>query len=221
MYTFEQLQVAGMLPSLLTNRLRISRESIARICKKVKVRENGCWEWMGANNGGYGVIKIRAVRSTPLSVHRLCYQLVNGPIDDDLDAHHKVENGCIGPSCCNPDHIQPVTRRVHLAELTPTNPAFIHGNSHACINGHEYSVETMRMSPEGRRCLVCDKDRAQHTRDTALEAEGREKFRWRAEHKKTHCKRGHALVEGNLYWQGRYSSCLTCRKSYHSRTKSV
>ncbi len=220
MPTFEDLQIAGMSPCLLANRLKIPRDSISRICQKIRLLDNGCWEWNGAKSKGYGVVKIRSIRPSAFLVHRLNYQLVNGPIDDEIDAHHKVENGCIGPLCCNPDHIQAVTRRVHLGELSPTNIAFIHAQSRSCINGHVYTVETIRMSPEGRRCLICDKERAQGIRDGKLAMEGREKFRWKQEHKKTHCKRGHALTPDNLYWQGRYSSCLACRKGYHERVKA-
>lgn len=209
-----------MLPSLLANRLKISHESIRRILQKIRLLENGCWEWTGAKSNGYGVVKIRAIRSTPIPVHRLNYQLVNGPIDDDLDAHHKVEDGCVGPSCCNPSHVKPATRREHLLELSPNNIAFVHANSTECASGHPYTIESTRMSAEGRRCRICEREWAQNHRDSALAREGREKFRWKSEHKKTHCKRGHALIEGNLYWQGKYSSCLACRKGYHERTKS-
>lgn len=218
--TFAECQINGMLPSLMVNSLKLSARNLENLFKKINVTESGCWEWTGAKSRGYGVFKIRAIRASALMAHRLCYELVHGKVDDALDVHHKVEDGCIGPACCNPDHLKPIARKEHLVGYTPNSVAAKYRNAKACYRGHEYTIETMRMSPKGvRRCLVCEREKAQKARDLKLAAEGREKFKWREENKKTHCKWGHELTPDNLYFQRGCSggSCLTCRREYRFR----
>jgi hypothetical protein len=68
---------------------------------KVQKRADGCWVWMaGVNTGGYGGYQQKMV-------HRLTYEALVGPIPQGLELDHL----CRVKPCCNPDHLEPVTRR--------------------------------------------------------------------------------------------------------------
>lgn len=66
----------------------------------------GCWLWTGTIfYTGYGNSKGRT------TIHRAMWKLVVGPIPPKLVLDHL----CFVRSCCNPDHLEPVTQRVNLA----------------------------------------------------------------------------------------------------------
>jgi len=71
---------------------------------------SGCWLWAGElNNAGYGRI-VRGNNHCGLRVrslaHRVTYQMARGDIPEGFDLDHKCRVRC----CCNPDHLEPVTR---------------------------------------------------------------------------------------------------------------
>lgn len=65
-----------------------------------------CWEWTGAKTtrGGYGHLRFRGVTHR---VHRVAWELTNGPIPDGL----VIDHICRNPLCVRPDHLQVVTPR--------------------------------------------------------------------------------------------------------------
>lgn len=69
--------------------------------------DQGCWAWLGSvDQNGYGRINSPGYRR----VHRLSYELAIGQIPDGLVLDHKCRN----PSCCNPDHLEPVTNQENV-----------------------------------------------------------------------------------------------------------
>ena len=221
MSPFENLQIAGLQPSLLANKIGIPTKNLILLMSKIRTTATGCWEWMGATAKGYGLIKIRSIRSCALPVHRLCYELVNGPVPGDLDVHHQVENGCMGRICCNPSHLQTTTRKEHLCVLTPNSLVYLSANSTSCQAGHEYTVESTRVLPSGyRQCRICDKIRAQAKRDA--ERGDLPKFKKRGP-LKTHCLRGHDLsVTAKMIdtpW-GPQRQCTECNKVRNANSRA-
>jgi hypothetical protein len=180
-----------------SNRLGLSEESLSLLFEKIVVRENGCWEWIGQRQkqSGYGRVKIRKLSPNSMFVHRLFYQLVHGPLGDGLHVHHKVEDGCIGPPCCNPDHLLKTTPREHTLELTPTSVGYINSHRDHCAAGHLYTPENTYPHNGRRECRAC---RAQAARDfRERQRNGRPKQRGGPK-LKTHCIRGHEMSGDNV-----------------------
>ncbi len=99
---------------------------------------DGCWEWTGAEVGGYGYFRLgpRQVKA-----HRMAYELLVGPIPDDLVIDHLCRN----TGCVNPAHMEPVSagenvRRAGHAMTT-------------CRRGHPFDEANTRFDKRG--CRVC------------------------------------------------------------------
>lgn len=112
---------------------------------------SGCWVWEGAaDKQGYGRINID--RKAKLT-HRVAYELAKGPIPDGLEIDHL----CRVPACMNPDHLEPVTRKVNTdrgmcAEVHRARKAAIK----VCKNGHPYTDQNTYIDKRGRRsCKEC------------------------------------------------------------------
>ena len=214
-YGFEEAQIAGLQPSLLINKLRVSAKTISLLCLKIRILPNGCWEWMGARRKSHGAVRVRALSAQVIQAHRLTYELVNGVIGPDLDIHHKVETGCIGPSCVNPDHLVTVTRAEHIRDLTPGSASYENSRKETCPVGHPFSGDNLRTLPNGaRQCRACDRIKAQNKRDRLRT---RPKFAKDPEKFKTKCFRDHDLTdESNIRWvdskTGKQRVCLACEE---------
>lgn len=70
------------------------------------VNERGCWVWQKSlDSNGYGLI-LQGRRKPHLRAHRVFYEAAHGPIPEGLEPDHTCRNR----ACCNPDHLEPVTR---------------------------------------------------------------------------------------------------------------
>lgn len=110
----------------------------------------GCWIWTGAKvHHGYGRVR---VDGRTLSAHRVVYELLIGPIPEDLVIDHL----CRRPACCNPSHMEPVTQ----AENVRRGKSLI---TH-CPKDHPYDEPNTLIvtTPTGTRrvCRTCNRERA-------------------------------------------------------------
>ena len=121
----------------------------ANMRKKIAIRHDGCWEWVGALNGnGYGVTKLT---DGFCLTHRAAYESLVGSIPEGLQVDHL----CRFKSCCNPAHLEAVTPKVNN-ERKPTTH-----KSH-CKHGHAMDAENtiIKCRPNGleqRNCRECER----------------------------------------------------------------
>ncbi|WP_205484689.1 HNH endonuclease signature motif containing protein [Arthrobacter sp. Alg241-R88] len=134
-----------------------------RIKRRVTIDpETGCWLWQGAiaTATGYGRMAINNGRfgGERVMTHRMSYETFVGPIPAGMVIDHL----CRVRSCCNPDHLEPVTQAENLrrGEGVPSN-AFREATH--CIHGHEFTPENTYRTDKGRYCRACRRRRNQES----------------------------------------------------------
>lgn len=98
---------------------RIARRSASlgdRLAAKVRRVPSGCWLWTGFINedcGGYGYMSAqRDGKARPTLVHRIAWELANGPIPEGQSVLHH----CDVPACVNPAHLFLGTQKHNMAD---------------------------------------------------------------------------------------------------------
>lgn len=108
----------------------------------------GCWLWQGPlYRNGYGQLS-RVINGTQLA-HRAFFMRFKFPIPRSVDLDHLCRVRC----CVNPDHLQPVTRRLNL-----TRGAGTYGARTLCKKGlHDITIASnIRIEGNGTRtCMAC------------------------------------------------------------------
>jgi hypothetical protein len=121
----------------------VKRTIFERIMSRVRVLDNGCWEYLGCTNHGYAWVSTDT-RNHPVHGHQAVYEAVNGPVPDGFHIHHACHKpeGCAGgPSCrrcVNPDHLKAVTCKENIK--AGCSGVLGKGKTH-CPQGHLYNEE--------------------------------------------------------------------------------
>jgi len=114
-----------------------------------------CWLWTGATTNKaknkYGRVfwegKARLV-------HRVVWTLLVGPIPDGVELDHY----CRIHNCCNPEHLEPVTR---LENFLRGNQAGARARrSNRCVHGHDLTDAYIDKNG-ARNCRTCTTERNQ------------------------------------------------------------
>lgn len=128
-------------------------KQLKQLFSKIKVstehfyRNSPCWEWIAAKNEhGYGVVNFRGKC-------RAAYAVIF-----DLFGDLKWEPGlerdhlCRNRACCNPAHLEPVTRAVNIQRGAAAEK-WTH-----CAQGHELTPENtyVRGRRKKRSCRICE-----------------------------------------------------------------
>lgn len=144
---------------------------IDKILGRVELQSDGCWRWPGAiDSTGYGRISwsLGNRRMIYRPVHRVLYIALRGPIPAGLDLDHlchdpkscapQPASECPHRRCCNPDHLDPVSRQANLLRggtVVADRRAITH-----CPNGHPYTdANTLTSSSNQRQCKECTYER--------------------------------------------------------------
>ena len=126
---------------------------LERIQSKIIVKpDTNCLLWTGSKDrGGYGQIEIQKKSK---KVHRVIYELNNGPIPGGALVCHK----CDTPACCNINHLELGT---HLSNMQDKIKRGRYRNGDTgrthCRKGHEYNDENTyyHKNGRGRVCRTC------------------------------------------------------------------
>lgn len=120
-----------------------------------------CWVWTASHftKTGYGQFAVPVGPGLPFrgtTAHRYAYEVYVGPVPDGLELDHLCRNR----GCCNPGHLEPVTRQVNT--LRGESLAAVCFRENRCSHGHEYTPENtyFRRDGTGRECRICMRDRA-------------------------------------------------------------
>lgn len=106
-----------------------------------------CWLWTGAiNPNGYGVINLGGRDAGTAPVHRVVWELLVGLIPPGLDLDHL----CRIRHCCNPDHLDPVTRAENVAR-----GSYAAGRPRGFRCGHPDTPENTADTGRNRTCRTC------------------------------------------------------------------
>lgn len=92
---------------------------------RVAFTADGCWEWQGAKqSAGYGLVG-RGGRM--LLTHRRAYELVTG---ETIPPGLTIDHLCRNRDCCNPDHMEIVSRAENGRRGERVRTVRRGGNSH-------------------------------------------------------------------------------------------
>jgi hypothetical protein len=124
---------------------------------------NGCWistRWPIRN--GYVRWSNRDKDCGKL-LHRVVWETFNDPIPPGLTIDHLCRVRC----CVNPAHMEVVTMKENI--LRGVSQSAINARKTACIHGHPFSGDNLKIAPDGERiCRACVKragrERAQRLR---------------------------------------------------------
>lgn len=119
---------------------------IDRILSRVEQTSAGCWIFQGAKtSGGYGSVGLGGRNLGRGYTHRVTYEYFIAAIPAGLDIDHL----CRIRACCNPWHLEPVSRAENLARgLTRADQTH-------CKRGHEFTPENTRTYQGRRFCRAC------------------------------------------------------------------
>jgi hypothetical protein len=130
----------------IDNRELSPRQWEKRLLAKRK-RQDGHWLWTGAiSKQGHGYI---GVSRTATTVHRVAWEIWQGPIPDGYHVHHTCER----KDCFNPKHLKVMTPhehfRFHLAGK----------RMEKCRRGHRRTTENTYVRPNGAwECKDCRRE---------------------------------------------------------------
>jgi hypothetical protein len=111
---------------------------------------DGCWLWIAAHNkrGGYGRIH---VDGRIAYAHRVVYEMLVGPIENET-----LDHLCRQPACVNPKHLEPVSYKTNARR--GVGPAARNSAKTKCRHGHPFDDKNTYWQPNGtRRCRRCSR----------------------------------------------------------------
>lgn len=124
--------------------------------------ETGCLLWIGAKTPkGYGRITLDK-RSR--EVHRVMWEIFEGPIPEGHHLDHVKERGCVHRNCANVAHLEPVTPAEN--NIRSTSPTALNARKTECSKGHPFDEANTYLMPDGgRSCQTCRREARRRFRD--------------------------------------------------------
>jgi hypothetical protein len=136
---------------------------------KIAVDGNGCWLWLGyVMPTGYGCAPLGMAKRWGGSryTHRIFYTRFVGEVPEGLEIDHL----CRVKRCCNPDHLEAVTRSVNILrgpqpELVRKRHAMARALRTHCPHGHSLRADNVGLQRRDGRvvstyCQICHRANA-------------------------------------------------------------
>lgn len=124
-------------------------------------KTDSCWNWTGARNPRYGMIKRDGRR---VGAHRVSWELANGAIPQGLWVLHRCDN----PRCVRPDHLFLGNRLDNMRDMGAKGRNCTVGKSRFthCPEGHAYDADNTLITNSGsRKCRACERARGARRRE--------------------------------------------------------
>lgn len=143
---------------------KVRTSPIQRLTSRIEIdASTGCWHYTGViGPGGYGLIGEGPRGGRVLRTHRVTYEYFKGPIP----AGYEIDHLCRTRDCCNPEHLEAVTRAVNVARGMKKSAQT------RCAQGHEFTPENTKQTSRQRVCITCARRRSREhaARKRLLEA---------------------------------------------------
>lgn len=139
---------------------------IERVLRRIEIQYDGCWVWPGAKTD-YGHGKIGFNDGLTPRTHVVTWEFYNGPIPLGLEIDHR----CRVPSCCNPDHLEPVGHPENVYRGNAARRSLMCPYGHWVLGDNVLWRTVTKTGRLRRDCLECKRRRA---RETARRARTRE-----------------------------------------------
>ena len=202
----------------------------------VRAELGPCWQWTGAKAAhGYGQLSFFG---RCMMAHRISYRHFVGEIPEGYDINHKCEN----KSCVNPAHIEPMTRKDHLA--LHIGKECVHGfkpkkrcekckeekkaeslrlkmlkypylKDGTCPHGHPIPEENPRVTGTQWHCVICSRESNKRYREEVKA--GKKKPRNTTG---LVCRRGHPKEGANALWVCGILRCRQCDRASQERFRA-
>jgi len=136
----------------------------------VLMPETGCLIWpLPGNANRHKKISLPGRRQD--YIHRIAWELANGPIPDGLVIDHVWDRGCRWRNCANVAHLEPVTDRVNI--LRGIGPPAVNSRKTRCPAGHPYTRANTRVDRHGKRhCRECNREQSRNRSIPAVLSHG-------------------------------------------------
>ena len=121
-----------MTPPYELVRMWFTPKRLARFMRMVKVRPDGCWEWMGARwESGHGMYRFAG---GPQRTHRLMFILYH---QRDLPEGMRVRHwACDNPACCFYGHLIGATQGDNIHDIQLLSKAYEIGPELEALRGY-------------------------------------------------------------------------------------
>lgn len=131
-----------------------------RLLSQLVIDPSGCLLWTGpTDKDGYGRVWLGR-RMRP--VHRVMWEMFEGPIPDGLTLDHVKARGCTHKNCASIAHLEPVPNKVNVMR-GETIPAINARKTH-CPQGHPYDEVNTYWRNGWRACRACHRATANRAR---------------------------------------------------------
>lgn len=136
---------------------QLSPAAITRFRSKTQRAANGCLNWTGKLDNGYGRFWYEG---RTMLAHRVAWEIENGPVPDGLHIDHLCRNR----ACVEVAHMEPVTIAENV--LRGIGITAVNATKTVCKHGHALDQKnTYRRRGRGHRvCIRCARFRTQQWR---------------------------------------------------------